>query len=102
MANKFMVMKLRAEILEDIYKDLENRLKDAHQYFGTTGEKEQKTIYNKETKEFDPVFDEAGNPVMVDKWDYIEYTEEELEHNEEASAKIEVIKQLLKDIEKLL
>jgi len=102
MANKFMATKIKAEILEGIYSDLEYKLKDATRYWGRTGEQKQKEKYNKETDKYEPCFDDNGDPIMTDVYDDIEYTEEELEEHPEVVAKIEVIKQLMKDMEKML
>lgn len=100
--NKFMEAKIKAEILEDMYSNLDYKLKDATKYWGKTGCKKQKTVWNKETKEYDPQFDENGDPIMEDEWDDIEYTEEELEDHPEVIARIAVIKQLMKELEKML
>ena len=100
--NKFMATKIKAEILESLYSDLEYKLKDASMYYGKTGNQKQKMIWNKETKDYDPQFDESGEPIMEDEWGDIEYTEEELEDHPEVVARISVIKQLMKDMEKML
>ena len=102
MANKFLVAKIRAEILEGIYADLDYKLKDASRYWGKTGEKKQKERYNRETEKYEPVFDDGGDPIMEDVYDDIEYTEEELEEHPEVVARINVIKQLMDSLEKLL
>lgn len=100
--NKFMATKIKAEILEGMYSDLEYKLKDATRYWGKTGEQKQKEQYNKETGEYDPCFDDNGDPIMIDVYDDIEYTDEELADYPEVVAKIEVIKQLMKELEKML
>lgn len=97
-----MATKIKAEILEDIYDSLEYKLKDACQYYGRTGNKKQKEKYNKETGEYEPQFDDNGDPIMEDEWEYIAYTAEELANNADVRTRIDVIKQIMKDIEKML
>ena len=55
-----------------------------------------------ETEKYEPVFDDGGDPIMEDVYDDIEYTEEELEEHPEVVARINVIKQLMDSLEKLL
>ena len=102
MANKFMTAKIKAEILEGIYSDLEYKLKDASKYWGKTGKKKQKEQYNSETQTYELCFDDNGDPIMTDEYDEIEYTEEELNEHPEVVAKIEVITQLMNSLDKLL
>lgn len=102
MANKFLATKIKAEILEGIYSDLEYKLKDATRHWGRTGEQKQKEIYNKDTGEYDLCFDENGDPIMTDVYDDIEYTTDELAEHPEVITKVQVIQQLMKDVEKML
>lgn len=100
--NKFQLARMRAEVLEGLFNKLEEDLKDASRYYGRTGEQKQKEKWNRETDSYDLVVDDNGDPVMEDVWDYIEYTEEEYARHPEYKLKAEVIKQVMKDIEKLL
>ena len=102
MASKFLTTKIKAEILEGLYSDLEYKLKDATRYWGRTGEQKQKETYNSETKQYDPCFDDNGDPIMTDVYDDIEYTADELAEHPEVIAKVQVIQQLMKDLEKML
>lgn len=100
--NKFKMARLKAEVLEDLYDRLEQNLLDTTRYYGKTGEQKQKERWNRETGDYEKVFDEDGNPEMEDVYDYIEYTEEDLEKHPDEVLKAEAIKQVMKEIEKLL
>jgi len=97
-----MIKKKKAmlEALDDIFERISYSKKDLVEDYRRTGEKQQKTSYNKETKEYDPVFDEEGNPVMEDVWDYVTIPESEL--SEDKKAKLAAYTEIEKTLEKLI
>ena len=100
--NRFKMARCRAEILEDLYERLEDKLKDTERYYGKTGEQKQKERWNRELEELEKIFDENGEPVMEDVYDYIQYTPEELENNPDERIKAEAIRQVMEELEQLL
>ena len=100
--NKFKLAKFRAEILEDLYSRLEDKLKDTTRYYGKTGEQKQKERWNRELEESEKVFDDDGNPVMEDVYDYVPYTEEELENYPDERIKGQAVRQVMEELEQLL
>lgn len=100
--NKFMVARIRAEILEGLFNKLDEDLRDTARHYAKTGETRQKERWNRDTDEYEKVFDENGEPVMEDVYDYIPYTDEEFERNPELKLRADVIQQVMKEIEKLL
>ena len=96
MANtKFKEAKIRAEVLQEVYDSLEEKIKDTKQYWGVI-KKDAKQKVNWRTNE--PVFDDDGLPVMEDEHGYID--KDELTEDDEL--RIKVLKEAIKAIEKLL
>ena len=96
MANtKFKEAKIRAEVLQEVYESLEEKIKDTKQYWGVI-KKDAKQKVDWRTNE--PVFDDDGLPVMEDERGYID--KDELTEDDEL--RIKVLKETVKAIEKLL
>ena len=96
MANtKFKEAKIRAEVLQEVYESLEEKIICTKQYWGVIKKDDHQKI-NWRTDE--PVFDEEGLPVMEDKCGYID--KDEL--TEDDKLRIKVLKDVIKSMEKLL
>ena len=96
MANtKFKEAKIRAEVLQEVYESLEEKVRDTKQYWGVT-KKAAKQKVDWRTNE--PVFDDDGLPVMEDEYGYID--KDEL--TEDDQLRLKVLKETIKAIEKLL
>lgn len=102
--NKFMIAKIKAEVLEGIFNSLQFDLDNASKHYGKTGNKIQERVWTSTTKEYELCWedDEHTIPVLVDEYGDIEYTDEELEERPEVLAKIEVIKLIMQKLENLL
>lgn len=104
MVNKFQIAKARAEVLESIYNHLETEYHCCATHYGRTGKQVQSKHWDSDAKEY--VLDFADLdcliPVMVDEWDDIEYTDEELESMPEIDAKKSALKEMMKKIENML
>ena len=96
MANtKFKEAKIKAEVLQEVYESLEEKIKDTRQYWGVI-KKDAKQKVNWRTNE--PIFDDDGLPVMEDERGYL--SKEKLTEDDEL--RIKVLKETIKAIEKLL
>jgi hypothetical protein len=96
--NKFMERKIEAEVLSEVYEELENKLKYAGMSFEKVGvETEQARNYS--TGELLWEDEEKTIPKYRDKYGYVPVSEEEL--TEEQKIKIRVIKKLMAKIENL-
>ena len=96
MANtKFKEAKIRAEVLQEVYESLEEKIRDTKQYWGVI-KKDAKQKVDWRTGE--PVFDDNGLPVMEDERGYID--KEELTEDDEL--RIKVLQDVIKSIERLL
>ena len=100
--NKFKLAKFRAEVLEDLYSRLEEKLQDTARHYCKTGEQKQKERWNRELEELEKIFDENGEPVMEDVYDYIPYTEEELDKYPDKRIEAEAIRLVMEELEQLL
>ena len=92
---KFKEAKIRAEVLQEVYDSLEEKIKDTKQYWGGI-KKDAKQKVDWRTGE--PVFDDNGLPVMEDERGYID--KEELTEDDEL--RIKVLQDVIKSIERLL
>lgn len=98
MANKFMERKIEAEILGELYEELERKLKYAGMNYEKVGvETEQAKSYK--TGELLWEDEECTIPKYRDIYDYVPVPEEEL--TEEQKIKVKVIKNLMAKLEKL-
>lgn len=95
-----IVKKAMLEVLEELYCRLDDVENDCRRYWGRTDRQEQKTRWNKETHESDPVFDDNGEPVMEYVYDYIEKTEDEITDRDKA--KLSAIDSVRKSLDKLV
>ena len=96
MANtKFKEAKIRAEVLQEVYESLEEKIRNTKQYWGVI-KKDAKQKVDWRTNE--PVFDDDGLPVMEDERGYID--KEELTEDDEL--RIKVLQDVIKSIERLL
>jgi hypothetical protein len=100
--SKFRQTQIRAEVLEGIYKKLEDDLESTASHYAKTGTQHQDYKWENHDKILLWEDEEQTIPKMADDYDYIPYTEEELEEYPEIGAKAEVIKQIMKELEKLL
>lgn len=102
--NKFMVAKVKAEVLEGIFNQLEFDLKNVTKHYGKTGNMIQSTHWDSSRHEFvaDWEDEEQTIPKMVEEWDDVEYTEEELDNMPEILAKQEVIKMIMTKLENMI
>lgn len=100
MATKFETKKWELEELGWFYTELEHRHKDLAEEFKKLDEMEQATEWNRETKEYDLVWEDEEQtvPKMVNKWGYVTLPDNEL--SEEKRAKRDICKKLMEYIEK--
>lgn len=98
MANVFTKKKMEAELLEKLMDTLESEYQWCCKEYRKVGTKQKQEwkdgqyvkVYDEETEE----------PVMVDDYDYVIVSDEEL--SEEAKLKKQVIENLMKKMEKML
>ena len=96
MANtKFKEAKIRAEVLQEVYDSLEEKIRYTKQYWGVI-KKDAKQKVDWRTNE--PVFDDEGLPVMEDEYGYIDKGE----LTEDDELRIKVLQDVIKSIERLL
>ena len=96
MANtKFKEAKIRAEVLQEVYESLEEKIRDTKQYWGVIKKDDHQKV---DWRTNEPVFDDNDLPVMEDKYDYID--KDELTEDDEL--RIKVLQDVIKSIEKLL
>ena len=100
--NKFLKARVRAEVLEDLVKNLESKLEDAGKHYDKTGERIQDYDWKDHEKILLWEDEEQTIPKMRDVYDYIPYTDEELKNNPDAQARIEVINDIITALEKLV
>lgn len=97
---KFTVKKYELEYLEKMYRVLEMEQEDVKTTWGKLDEMEQDTQYNKETKSWEPKFDENGEPVMIHKRGLIPKPDDE--YTDEDRAKLKAIENLTKKLEGMM
>ena len=96
MANtKFKEAKIRAEVLQEVYESLEEKIRNTKQYWGVIKKDDHQKV-DWHTNE--PVFDDEGLPVMEDEYGYIDKDE----ITEDDELRIKVLQDVIKSIEKLL
>lgn len=102
--NKFMVSRVKAEVLEDVYNYVQREEEQITKHYGPTGEKRQSERYNRESGQYELQWEDEEQtvPRMEDVYDDVEYTEEELEERPEILAKKIVYQDILKTLEKML
>lgn len=88
------------EVLDELYADLEVMEKNTSRKWGRTGAVEQSKTWNRETKEYDLDYDEDGNPVMEDVYDYIPKTDSDYDDSDRA--KLSAIESVKKALDKLV
>lgn len=98
MANKFMERKIEAEILSEIYEELETKLKYATKRYECVG-KEEEQARDWRTNELLWEDEEKTIPKYRDKYDYVTVLDSELTEEEKLRAK--VIKSVMAKLEKI-
>ena len=88
------------EALEAVFSHIDYQTKDLKREYRKLDKQVQSTQYNRETKSYDPVFDEDGNPVMENEWGYVDLKEDEI--SDENKEKLAAYKEIEKTLEKLL
>ena len=92
--------KAMIEVLETLFDRIEYETKNLRYDYRRTGEMKQTEKYNRETHEYEPQFDEDGNPIMEEVWDNVEMTEAEIP--EYHKVKLAALRDVEKALEKLL
>ena len=92
---KFKEAKIRAEVLQEIYDNLEEKIRYTKQYWGVIKKDDHQKV---DWRTNEPVFDDEGLPVMEDEYGYID--KEELTEDDEL--RIKVLRDVIKSLEKLL
>lgn len=96
MANtKFKEAKIRAEVLQEVYESLEEKIRYTKQYWGVIKKDDHQKV---DWRTNEPVFDDEGLPVMEDECGYIDKNE----LTEDDEIRIKVLQDVIKSIEKLL
>ena len=96
MANtKFKEAKIRAEVLQEVYESLEEKIRDTKQYWGVIKKDAKQKIDWRTDK---PVLDDNGLPVMEDEYGYIDKNE----LTDDDKLRIKVLQDIVKSIERLL
>ena len=96
MTNIFAEKKIKADILQQLYEQLEQRERYDCMDYRKTGEQKQRWDYGNHC----PKVDDDGEPVMDDVYDYFPIPEEEI--TDEQRIKLKVIGELKVAITKLL
>ena len=92
---KFKEAKIRADVLQEVYESLEEKIRNTKQYWGVIKKDDHQKV---DWRTNEPVFDDNDLPVMEDKYDYID--KDELTEDDEL--RIKVLQDIIKSIEKLL
>lgn len=95
-----IVKRAMLEVLEELYVDLETMEKNTNRKWGKTGAVEQSKKWNKETREYDLEYDEDGNPVMEEVYDYIPKTDSDYDDTDRA--KLSAVETVKKALDKLI
>lgn len=96
MANtKFKEAKIRAEVLQEVYDSLEEKIKYTKQYWGVIKKDDHQKV---DWRTNEPIFDDNGLPIMEDKYGYIGKDE----MTEDDELRIKVLREVIKSLEKLL
>ena len=88
------------EALEEVFHAIEVAEKELQQDYRQTDKLEQKTTYDRDLHDFVPVYDDNGDPVMINVWEYVNIPEEEM--TEEKHLKLCAFRDIEKALEKLL
>ena len=96
--NKFMERKIEAEVLAELYEELERKLRNATQRYESVG-KETEQARDWKTNELLWDDEEHTIPRYRDRYEYVDVPEDELTDEEKLRAK--VIKNLMTKLEKL-
>ena len=94
--NIFTQKKIRLEYLEDLYRLLEDREQSLNSEWAPTGEQEPAWDYKNDCAKTD----EDGNTIMRDKYGYRPKTEEE--YSEEDMARLSILADIKKQLEKMM
>ena len=92
--------KAMLDALETILGYVEEKIKDCGQDYRKTDKMEQKTEWDAEERKWKNVFDDDGNPVMVNVWDYVELPDDEM--SDEKKALRNSYKEIQKTLEKMI
>lgn len=84
MTNKFKEKKAIAEILDELYKIVQDKEDNAHNKYEIVGEEQDKDWRTGELLWAD---EEKTIPKMVKKWDYVPKEDEELDLDDHATVK---------------
>ena len=98
MANKFMERRIEAEILGEIYEELEEKLKRSTMRYEWVG-KEDEQARDWRTNELLWEDEEKTIPKYREKYDYVDVSYDELTEEEKMKAK--VIQNIMAKLEKL-
>ena len=94
-STKFKEAKIRAEVLQEVYESLEEKIRYTKQYWGVIKKDDHQKV---DWGTNEPVFDDEGLPVMEDKYGYIDKNE----LTEDDELRIKVLQDVIKSIERLL
>ena len=97
MANKFKEKQFMAEILNDLYNEVEEKEKSARASYQPIGEKQ---AYNWRTNEYVWEDEEKTIPKMEKEWGYVDKSEDEL--TEDDRLKIKVCQHIKAQLEKMI
>lgn len=102
--NKFMVTRVKAEVLEGICNSLQADLDNTMRHYTKTGRQIQDKHWDSSIKDYVLEWEDAEQtiPIMIDEWGDVEYTDEELEENPEILARREVLQMVITQLEKML
>ena len=92
--------KAMLDALETILGSVEETIKDFGQDYRKTDKMEQKTEWDAEERKWKNVFDDDGNPVMTNVWDYVELPDDEI--SDEKKALRNSYKEIQKTLEKMI
>ena len=100
MANKFETKRWQLEQYGEIYAWLEEQINSLSRDYRRLDEMEQDTRWNTTTKEYELLWEDEEKtiPKMINKWGYVDLTEDEL--SDEAKAKQEACIVVMNFLEK--
>jgi len=97
MTNKFKEKKAIAEILDELYKAVEDKEKSIHSKYEVVGEEQAKDWRTGELRWED---EEKTIPMMVNKYEYVPKSDDELDQDDHA--RIKACQYVMAQLEKML
>ena len=96
-----LTKKLTLEVLEDLFRVLDEKENDTNRTWGYTGKMIPKQKWNDETRKYEDVIDEeTGEVIMREEYDYMPKKKDE--YTDEDKAMLKAIENIKSTLEKLI